>query len=236
MLVRGFETAPDIEVYNESNRRAFVRYQLRPDDDIRDLIRRSRFRHIIFKPLCDSHRTDELLSLAPTGQSARALWVYRSAEARAVSAVTKFGDVNQRIIQQIADGAGGDRWQARRISSTSLALVRGVAVRASAEEAAALFWYLRNVLYFETGLAQRDEVLPVSYDALVGNPDPGMQVICRFLDYPFSSRLVAHIAPRSPRRPSLNLRPAIQEACIELEQRLDAEARRKAEPFLDAYR
>jgi len=168
MVVRGIETSPEVEVHNENDRRAFYAFRLRDDAVVRDLVRKSRHALVLFKPLCDSHRVDELLDgIGPPG-GARAIWVYRSVDGRVRSALNKFGDVNLQVLREIAAGRGLDRWQAQRISPENLDLVASFDYdRLDAASAAALFWYVRNALFFQLGLERRADVALVSYDALV---------------------------------------------------------------------
>jgi Sulfotransferase domain len=224
MVVRGLERAPEFEVYNENHSAAFDRFQLRPLDHVRGLVEASRHPYVLFKPLCDSHRTPELLAALRTRSAPRALWVYRSAEGRARSAVAKFGDQNLRVLRDLAQGRGRDRWQAQRLSPDSLALIEGLGWSGvDPVSAAALFWYVRNRLYFELGLDRRPDVLLVSYDAMVADPAAEMRRICRFLDFPYHPRLVAGITPRPPAVASAaGLHPEIAARCAELAAALAA--------------
>src|SRR5215211_3632558 len=150
MVVRGLERAPEFEVFNENHQRAFDRFRLRPDPVIRRLVDQSYHPYVLLKPLCDSHRTVELLDDLGVRLPARALWVYRSVDGRARSAVAKFGDANLRVLREVAAGGGRDRWEAQRLSPESLALIASFDwTTMSPLSAAALFWYVRNRLYFE---------------------------------------------------------------------------------------
>ena len=71
----------------------------------------------------------------------------------------------------------------------------------SPESAAALFWYLRNRLYFELGLDRRADVLLVSYGAMVADPAAEMGRICEFLDLPYRAELHAHVDARAAAEP-----------------------------------
>jgi hypothetical protein len=229
MLVRGLERDPRFQVYNENHRAAFSRFRLRPDPVIRRLVEHSRHPYVLFKPLCDSHRTDSLLDDLGLDRPPRAMWAYRSVDGRARSAVAKFGDTNLRTLRDLALGQGRDRWEAQRLSPDSLELVASVDwARASPLDAAALFWYVRNRLYFELGLAERSDVLLVSYDAMIADPEAEMTRICGFLDLPYHRRLVAHVEGRAggERGGSLELDPRIRERCSELAEQLDAAHRR----------
>ena len=56
MLVRGLEASPEFEVHNEDDTKAFRRFRLKSNDQIRALVTRSGHSYILFKPLCDSCR------------------------------------------------------------------------------------------------------------------------------------------------------------------------------------
>jgi hypothetical protein len=230
MVVRGLERAPEFEVYNENHSAAFDRFQLRPVGHIRGLLEASGHPYVLLKPLCDTHRTPELLEALRTRSDPRALWVYRSAEGRARSAVAKFGDQNLRVLRELAQGRGRDRWQAQGLSSDSLELIGRLDWSSvDAVSAAALFWYVRNRLYFELGLEGRPDVLLVSYDAMVADPAAEMRRICGFLDFPYHPRLVAGITARPPAStPAVALQPQIAACCAELAAELEAARREQA--------
>ena len=229
MLVRGLERAPEFEVYNENNRRAFTRFRLRPDPVVRRLVDHSRHPYVLLKPLCDSHRTPELLGGLGTRQPGRALWAYRSVDGRTRSALAKFGDANLRALREIAAGGGRDRWEAQRLSPESLDLLAGFDwTQMSAASAAALFWVLRNRLYFELGLDRRPDVLLVSYDEALRDPEAELRRICAFLGFPYRPQLAAHIQPRPPATPGpLDIDPRVRASCEELAARLDAARQRQ---------
>jgi len=230
MIVRGLERAPQFEVYNENHRAAFWRFRLRPDPVIRRLVDDSRHPYVLFKPLCDAHRTPELLEGLGTRRPGRALWVYRSVDGRTRSAVAKFGDVNLRALRKITAG-DRDAWQAQRLSPESLDLIASFDwTRMSATSAAALFWYVRNRLYFELGLDRRSDVLLVSYDAMLRDPAAEARRICAFLEFPYHPRLIAHVAPRAPATPGpLDIDPRVRARCEELAARLHT-AHRQHQP------
>ncbi len=94
----------------------------------------------------------------------------------------------------------------------------------SAESGAALFWYLRNSLFFDLGLDQRDDVFLVSYDRLVANPDSGFASIDRFLELedadPLESEEIRSLKQAAP----LEIDPSVRQRCEALQQRLDGAA------------
>lgn len=222
MLVRALASLPEMEVHSENDRRAFQRYQLRPVPVVRQLVAASRHRYVVLKPLCDSHRTDELLDVLAVGTPGRAIWMYRGYEDRARSSLAKFGDSNLSALRDLG-GDGPPRWQLQCLSPESLELIaRFDLTSMSPASGAALLWYVRNQLYFERGFHQRDDIALVSYDALVADPPASMRPLCAFLGVDFHPRLVHGLARRPPaRRGPLELDPLVRRHCDELEERLD---------------
>jgi hypothetical protein len=230
MLVRGLERSPEFEVHNENDRAAFVRFRLRPDAVIRLLVERSGHRFVLFKPLCDSHRTVELLDGLGTPSPGRAIWVYRDVDDRTRSAIAKFGPANLVALRRIAAGSGAGLWQAGGLSPQSLELIGSFDLeRMSPETAAALFWYLRNLLYFDLGLHQREDVTLVCYDFFVEEPERQMRALSAFLGLRYDDRFVAHVASRR-RGPHerLAIDERVRSLCDELRARLDEAAGEKA--------
>ncbi len=228
MVVRGLERSPEFEVHNENDPRAFHRFRLRPLPEIRELVERSRHAFVLFKPLCDSHRAVELLEDLGAPSPGRVIWVYRHFEARARSSVAKFGDANLLALRRIAAGGGAGMWQAGGLGEQHLALLRSLDLAAmSPLSAAALFWYLRNSLFFELGLDAREDVALVSYDALVAEPGAEMGALADFLGIGFRPQLVAHIERRGGAPASVELDPRVRGLCEELLARLDAHRGRR---------
>jgi hypothetical protein len=231
MLVRGLGMAPEVEVHNESDSRAFERYKLRPDPVIEAIVAASRHTHVLFKPLCDSHRTDRLLDELHTASPGRGVWVYRDVDGRVRSALAKFGDGNLQVLREFADGTNTARWHVQRISAASADLVRSFDYdELSPASGAALMWLIRNRLYFELGLDRRPDVRIVCYNDFLVEPDATMRGLCRFLDFPFTSSLVEHVTARAATyREPLDIDPVIRMHCDTLSQQLAAAVARSRE-------
>lgn len=225
MLARGLESSPEFEVHNENDSRAFHRFRLRTDDEVAAIVRASRHRYVLFKPLCDSHQIDRLLDDLPVPVPGRAIWAFRDVDGRARSALAKFGDANLQVLREIAAGRARERWQAQRLCPASLALVSEFDYATmSPASAAALFWYLRNSLFFEMGLDERDDVILSSYDAMVGDPEGSMRALCRFLGFGWRPELTSEMAPRGANKSALEVDPRIRSLCDGLRDRLEATA------------
>lgn len=196
MLLRGFDAAPEVEVRGENDRTVFDRFRLRSTDVLVKTVQSSRHQLVLVKPLCDSQQVDRLLDLEgmPPG---RAIWAWRDPYDRARSEVSKFGDSNLQALRAIADGTDAGLWQGERLPESSREVLRSFDVDAmTPETAAVVFWALRNLLYFDLGLAGRDDVFLSSYDALVRDPAGHTRRLCAFLSFPYRGALHEHIRPR----------------------------------------
>jgi len=228
MVIQCLQRSPEVEVHNENDRRCFVRYRLRSDDVIKEVIGQSRHRCVLLKPLCDSHRVPDLLDHLGGPVPGKAIWIYRDVDARVRSAVSKFGDVNLRVLAEIASGGGRDRWQAQGLSEEMLHLLGEFDYdRLSPESAAALFWYVRNSLYFSLGLDKRDDVLLSSYERFLAAPERGVQRLCDFVGIQGHRTLGSSLDPaRSRPLPPLDLDPRVRRLCDQLDERLAASSGR----------
>jgi len=224
MMLQGLESCPQIEVHNENDRRAFDRYRLKPEA-VRPIVAASRCQLVLFKPLCDSQDVVRVLDDPALVRPAKAIWAVRSVDGRVRSSVAKFGDANRQALADIAaTGLPNARWEAGGLDEPLLDLVRGLdPAKLTAESASALFWYLRNDLYFRLGLDQRPDVTLARYDDFVQAPEPSMRALCDFLEFPYADRLIKHIDARTAgRRPPLEIDPRVRALCDELTARVDA--------------
>jgi hypothetical protein len=225
LLAHGLDELPEFHVYNEGNTKAFENYRIRALTTIERLVGQGGAKFVLFKPLCDSHRTPEMLE--HFGTRARAIWAYRDVDGRARSAVAKFGDSNLRVLRAFAAGEEQkpwNTWQIEGLSAENANFVRSFDLdMLTAESGAALFWYVRNALYFELGLHRRSDTILVNYDEFLAEPERVAIGACRFLEIPYRRAMIASIDPRRPsRRPPLAIDPRIRERCTALKERLDA--------------
>lgn len=224
MVTHGLEMAPDVRVYNEGNRRAFDDFRLRPLPRIDRLIVKSRARIVVFKPLCDSHRIDQILRDVSSARRPRALWAWRDVDGRVRSALAKFSTSNLDVLRAWAGGAADDHWQMQGLSEDSREFLRSLDLdRISPATAAAAFWYVRNRLYFDLGLDLRSDAMSVSYDLFMRDPERWMRAITDFCGIEYQPGLVAHVNPSLPsrhRRDDLDIDPRVLERCHELTDRL----------------
>lgn len=222
MLARGFAGIPEFQIYNENHKAAFAEFRLRPLETVAGLVEQCRHPWVLFKPLCDSHRAIDLLELG-TGAPGRVLWMHRQVDDRARSALAKFGDANKKALARIAAGDVAGLWQAEGLSPENRSLIESFDFdQMSPASAAALFWYVRNSLFFELGLDRRADALAVSYDHLIRAPDRVIREVCEFLGLGWRPQMTAHIEPRGPgQAPPLDIDPAIRSRCDALQAELN---------------
>lgn len=223
MVTRGFRNSPRFLVFNENDRRAFSDFRLLPVDTVKRLIDGCRAEWVLFKPLCDSHRAVELIEAIGGGAPARAFWVLRDVDSRTRSALAKFGDANLKALRSIAAGRGEGLWQAGGLSEKNRRLIESFDYSAMPPaDAAALFWFVRNSLFFELGLDRRDDVMALSYGRLVAAPEAVTRQMCDFIGCPWEPVLCAHIESRRPAASPVDIDPRIRELCDGLQARFDA--------------
>jgi hypothetical protein len=222
MVMRSLQAAPEVETRNENDRRAFRRFELRPDDEVLALVARSRHRFVALKPLCDAHRTAHLLEHLRVREPGRAIWVYRDVDGRARSAVRKFCDANLLALRRVAEGATGI-WQAGGLGPAERDLLRSFDYATmSATSAAALFWYVRNSLFFRQRLEIRDDVLLLRYEDIVRAPAETLRTMSDFLGLSWRPAIAGHVDARNTgREAALEIDPQVRRLCDDLTVRLD---------------
>jgi hypothetical protein len=228
MVVRGLERSPEFAVHNENDRRVFRRYELRDMEIVRRVVDQSRARYTLFKPLCDSYRTDALLDRLGTTMPPRAIWAYRGMEGRVRSSLSKFRDHNLTVMEDMAAGRALERWQAQGIRPDTMELIRSFDwARMTPASASALFWYVRNRLLFDLDLTDRPDLVVVSYRQLVKDPRHAIEPVLNLLGMHFDPALISHIDRRESAgaKAPLDIDPHIRALCAALEERLDAIAR-----------
>lgn len=223
MLMRGLDEAPETEVRNENDKQLFERFRIRSPEVLRRTVLASRQQFVFVKPICDSHLLDHYLDLEGL-RPGRALWVYRDVDSRARSEVSKFGPANLWALRDIAAGLGEQRWQGERLPAAAVELITSFDLETmSPHTAAALFWVVRNGLYFDLGFSARDDVALVSYDAFARDPEAEMRRLCAFVGVTYRPELDEHVDRRvSHGSGRLDIDPRVRELADAMGARLDA--------------
>ncbi len=203
---------------------AFSAYHLRADWIIERLIRHTPAPLVGFGSILDSQFTDGLLSRF---DGAKAIWIYRRYEDVANScARMQWGRSLKDLVRWTARGEF-EKLGARgkRISDDTVRLF-GDLLREdlSNEEAACLYWYMRNQVYFDLNLHTDPRVLIMQYEDTVQNPVQAFHRVFRFLGLPFDPAVVGDVFASSVGKNTwLSVDPAIEKICDALKARLDAQ-------------
>ena len=219
MLIRCLNESLPIDVFGEASR-AMRDWRLRDLDTVRDIAASSRARVVVFKPLTESHRARELLSEFP---DAVICWAFRRAADRANSSVARFGPHNLEYLSGFVRGELLDTWQAQGLSDESMRLLKSFDYTSmSPYSASALFWLVRNALFFEQQLQSEERVLPLAYETVVSRPDAAFKALGRFFGFEHSPDITARIHAKSIGKKQSRLAPEIEALCDEMYERLIA--------------
>ena len=187
--------------------------------------RRSRARFVVAKPIVESQRAREILERFA---SAQALWIYRDFRSVAASDLRLFGADNgiRNLMPMLAREPRN--WRSEGVSDRVHALIdRFFDPQMNPRDAAALFWYARNELYFEQELESHPRVLLLRYEDFVRDPvAPLGEVYSRLGRQLPGPRLWADVHTGSVSKGrELALSPEVLGLCEELMTRLSAHDR-----------
>ena len=194
MLGQCLGRSPAIENTGETDPRAFSDFFLRNDNTITRLIEKTPYRMVIFKPLKDSYRVEELLALNPRG---KAIWAYRNYADRINSAVRQFGRHPLDVFLQFTE-AHSVAWQLIGLSTENEKLLTDLDIEKLTEsDGAALMWYIRNSLFFSQQLDKNENVMLWSYDRFVADPARDIEALATFLGTEYDPFMISSVHSRS---------------------------------------
>ena len=220
MLGEVINRSLDTWVYFEHDRRAFRDFRLRTAEV--DRLARWPGRPVaVLKSIVDSQWTDRFLDRHPRS---KAIWIYRGYADVARSAIAKWGGHQRRLIdgvrrRQLAELG----WRGERLADHVVATIdRLHRPDLSVQEGAALFWWMRNSIVWDRGLADDERVLVVRYEDLVTDPTRYFERVFRFLGVSFDPAFVTDTTPSSARgQPLDHVHPDITSLCDTMQHRLD---------------
>ncbi len=192
VLERSYET----EVYHERSKKAFSNYEMLDSTIIRDLYRKSKGKHFVIKTLCELQRLNELMEQFP---NSKVIWVFRHYDDSINSMLVSFKN-QARQAKEVAEDRNGSQWRGQGMSDTTHKLVKDlVHDKLSNESGAAIFWYYRNILFFENHFPDNDRVMLISYEQMVQDPQNHFNTIFTFLDLKYTPRISKNVHSRSIR-------------------------------------
>jgi len=194
-----FERDQDAWVFNEisalSSSDTAKRLRFNSLGDVAAKIHKKRAGLVIAKPLVESQRITEILDYFPGSQ---ALWMFRHYRDVVSSNLKRWGPQNGiEDIRPIAR-ADSSNWRSEGASSR---VVSEIASRFSEEmnsqDAAALFWYARNSLFFDNGLDQDERICLCKYEDLANKSPSIVKSIYSFLGTAYPGDEIAEIVSKS---------------------------------------
>jgi hypothetical protein len=196
--------------------------RLKPLPEVARLLALEKASIIIAKPLVDSQNILELLDYFP---GARAIWLYRGYKNVAYSNIKLFGaESMMKNLSPLFADPPIEHWAIEGASAETKRIIHHYFSETMPPfDAAALFWYMRNMLFYELAQDQNSRVFLCQYEAIAAEPGQVMSQIYRFLGcrYP-ANGMVKGIHDKAIRlEDEVELNPEIDRLCASLLHRLD---------------
>lgn len=146
---------------------------------------------IVIKPLVESQNTPKLLDYFA---DSRAVWMFRNYKDVALSNIKQFGiDSGLSNLRPIIDN-DRNNWRAEFVPEHVRATVsRYFSEDMSPYDAAALFWFVRNSLYFDLKLDEDPRVILCRYEDFVLEPEKHMRAIYQQVGQEYPATGIASI-------------------------------------------
>jgi hypothetical protein len=225
LMTRIFERDINTKVYAEkcqlTSQDRPKQLRLNPLAEVRVVLAQGHAPLVVLKPLVESQRVHELFTYF---EESKAIWLYRHYRDVAASYVTKWGEGHSvEDLRIIAASTPGD-WRSENVSQASVEIVRRLfSEQMDSYDASALYWFVRNSLYYSLDLDAEPRVHLLKYEDLAARPADVMQQVYCFLgrDYP-GDRLVSMVHGASIAKGHyVKLSPEIDRLCADLLARLD---------------
>ena len=208
--------------FGELNLDDETNFRLKPLPQVRRIIEHQRARVVVAKPLSESQRIAEILDYF---DGSKAVWMYRDFREVASSNLKKFGaDNGISDLRNIVE-SGPKEWIYENIAvSTRDTVLRFFAEDMPPNDAAALFWFVRNSLYFENGLIDDERIMLCRYDTLALEPQATVDRIYRHIGLEKGPLLPAgYVSAGSVgRAQAFELSADVDAVCSDLMSRMDA--------------
>jgi len=226
MLSGIFEKDWEIKNYSEKSilsKNDPKRLRLDPLPQVLAIMQKTNAPVVALKPLVESQNTTKLLDFF---ENSKAIWVFRNYKDVASSNLKKFGRENgiNNLRPLVSNEA--NNWRSNNVSEKTRELAKKIfSEDMKQEDAAALFWYCRNILFFEQNLQSNEKVLLCKYEDLVTKPKKIMEGIYSFLGLQKpSEKIVLGIHAGSiSKGKDVKLSPEVEELCENLYEKINAQ-------------
>ena len=179
-------------------------------------LRRIPFEVVAAKPLVESDRAVELMDAA---EPVKAVWMLRHYRGVARSNLRKFGESNSYLdLQPYCENDATD-WRSRGATRETRETVAQLMNEGlSPLDAAALFWWARNQLYFDQELWREERIRIIRYERACNQAEEVAEALSEYIEIPLPQRSIAVRVRVEPQGASdmEDLNPAVKQLCQEL--------------------
>jgi hypothetical protein len=179
-------------------------------------LRRIPFEVVAAKPLVESDRALELMNVA---DPVKAVWMLRHYGGVARSNLQRFGENNPYLdLQALCDHDSGD-WRSRGASQeTRETVIELMHEGLSPLDAAALFWWARNQLYFDQQLWRDERIRIIRYERACNCSQDVARALSDYIEIPLPpASIAAKVRPHSEAVSEVtDLKPEIERLCQKL--------------------
>ena len=180
---------------------------------------KQRVAFIVTKPIVESQNTKDLLNAFA---NSKAFWIFRDYHDVASSNLIKFG--KQNGIADLEKILSGDQnWRNDRLSDTTRKILeKHYSKDMYPHDAAALFWYSRNILFFEQEMDKDPRIMLGNYNDLCISAKRTIRVLYHFCKQPFpGNNILKEVHGASIGRGSrINMSTDVEKICQNLMDRL----------------
>lgn len=204
MLAWSLDRASESTLFNEDHPDAFVNFELKDDQTIADLIRKSGDSLCIFKSILNLLEADSIVDRF----DGRGIIIFRPVEQVISSLINEFGDVGVHNIRcQLADIVDGRLPMLMRRSDCFEGSIKSLIqdwLRDPLDDASAvaLSWLCLHKLVFSARLDRDPRFLFVGYDRLTEDPEFELRRVCAFAGCAFEPAMAEGIKPSTRLSPT----------------------------------
>ena len=176
-------------------------------------LRRIPFEVVAAKPLVESDRAVELMNVA---DPVKAVWMLRHYRGVAQSSLRRFGENNSfEDLQPFCDHDPLD-WRCRGASrETRQTVIELMNEGLAPLDAAALFWWARNQLYFQQQLWRDERIRIIRYERACNSSEEVAAALAEYIEIPLPQRsIVAKVRPEPQKGSEVKeLNPEVERLC-----------------------
>jgi hypothetical protein len=206
-------------IIEEHDRRLVGRHPQPEETDWQDYatvlgrLRRIPFEVVAAKPLVESDRVHDLMDAAMPG---KAIWMVRHYQGVAQSNLKRFGSDNPyRDLQPFCEGELLD-WRCRRATkATRQTVIELMDEGLSPLDAAALFWWTRNQLYFDQHLADDERIRILRYERACNSAEEVVEALSNYIEIPLPLGSISRRVRPQPEDSKVpdELHPEVERLC-----------------------